>query len=114
MLKLIFISFFLILAFLSCQNVNTADSFNYERDTPAWLKAKIDTMTTGKLYVRTKVFRYEMNDEYIYYISIPLSSCVYCEVYYQSGKKLNFKDEKVLYDFEHKKKNEILIWERKD
>ncbi len=99
---------------LSCQNVSTVESLNYEKDTPVWLKAKIDTMSTGKYYMLAKVYRCEMNGEYIYYISNPISSCVYCEVYYQNGEKLNFEDEKVLYDFEHNKKNELLIWERKD
>ena len=38
MLKVIFISSFLFIAFLSCQKDNAVEPFSYERDTPVWLK----------------------------------------------------------------------------
>jgi hypothetical protein len=59
MLKIIFISSFLFIAFLSCQKNNVVEFFNYERDTPVWLKAKIDSMSTDNYYFNSKVYRYE-------------------------------------------------------
>ncbi|HEY6436795.1 MAG TPA: hypothetical protein VIY47_09395, partial [Ignavibacteriaceae bacterium] len=80
MLKLIFISSILLLTFLSCQKNNTIESYNYEKDTPVWLKEKIDsTSANPNYYFGTHVYRYEWNGKFIYHFSIPVSSCVYCE-----------------------------------
>ena len=113
MLKLIFISSFLFITFLSCQKNNTVEPYNYKNDTPTWLKEKIDSMTTNpKYYWGTKVYRYEWDGKYVYHISIAISSCMYCELYEQDGKKLQL-DNVTFPDFLQNKKNEVLVWEWK-
>ena len=41
MLKVIFISSFLLLAFISCNKGDITQPYDYERDTPEWLKENI-------------------------------------------------------------------------
>jgi hypothetical protein len=110
MKKIILLFFFLLLTFISCSNKQV---FNYENDTPVWLKTKIDSVTTTnpKYYFGTKVYRYEWNEQYIYHFSIPASSCVYCEVYEQNGKKIQFTNKEVISDFEQNKRNKVLVWD---
>jgi len=62
-LRLIFISWFLILVFTSCNKGNITESYNYERDTPFWLKEKIDSMSVNQLYYGAKVYRYTCEQE---------------------------------------------------
>jgi len=112
MLKIIFLSSFLFIAFLSCQN--SVESFNYEKDTPQWLKVKIDSLAVNPDYFGTKVYRYEWNSKFTYYIMIPISSCAYCEVYDKNGIKIQFVNDEMFSDFIKNKKNEVLVWERKD
>lgn len=111
MLKLIFISSFMFFLLISCQKENVIELFNYERDTPEWLKAKIDSMSNHQDYYGTKVFRHEWKAKYIYHIVIPVSSCGYCDVYDQNGNKLQFANDNEFQDYLKNRKNEILVWE---
>lgn len=111
MLKIIFLSSFLFLAFLSCQN--SVQPFNYEKDTPQWLKEKIDSMSVNPDYFMSQVYRYEWKDKYVYHIMIPISSCAYCELYEEDGSKIQFANDAMFSDFLMNKKNKVLVWERK-
>jgi hypothetical protein len=113
MLRIIFVSSFLLFVLLGCKKENSVEPFNYERDTPGWLKAKIDTISNHREYYGTKVFRYEWNRKYVYHFQIPISSCAYCEIYNQDGNKITFSDDNVFQEFLKNKKNETLIWEWK-
>ncbi|MGE5812370.1 MAG: hypothetical protein ACM339_12760 [Ignavibacteria bacterium] len=110
MLKIIFISSLLSIAFLSCQKNSLVEPFNYERDTPLWLKEKIDYMSTNHDYFGSKIYRYKWNEKYVYHIMIPISSCAYCELYDQDGIKIQFNDDSFS-DFLENKKDEVLVWE---
>lgn len=88
MFKILIILFLFLPAFTGCKLENITEPFNYERDVPIWLKAKIDSISTDPFYVGTQVYRNECNGIYIYYFAIPVSSCAYCEVYDPNGKKL--------------------------
>lgn len=114
MLKVIFISSFLFITLLSCQNANSIEPINYEKDTPQWLKVKIDSMSTNPDYFGTKVYRCEWNSKFTYHIMIPISSCAYCEVYEQNGNKIQFTNDETFSDFIKNKNDEILVWEKKD
>src|SRR4030042_2776752 len=107
MFKIIFISS-LFITFMSCQKDNSVELFNYERDTPVWLKEKIDSMSTNHYYYGTKVYRYEWNGEFTYHIMIPISSCAYCELYDQDGNKIQITDDDLFSDFQQNRRNEIL------
>jgi len=114
MLKIIFISSFLVITFMSCQKDNSVEPFNFERDTPVWLKEKIDSMSTNHEYYGTKVYRYEWNEKFTYHIMITISSCAYCELFDQSGTKIQITNDAMFSDFQRNRKNEIIIWEWKN
>jgi len=105
----VYIIISILFFFFYCSENNTS-GFDYERDTPGWLKVKIDSMSSDPAYVLTKVYRYNYNSSFIYHIWIGLSSCLYCELYNQKGKKVTFNSDEELQDFLNKKKNEIIIW----
>ena len=96
---------------LSCQKDNFAEPFNYERDTPVWLKEKIDSISVSHNYFGTKVYRYNWEEKIIYHIMIPISSCAYCELYDLDGNKVEIHNQDKFSDFLQNKKNETLVWE---
>jgi len=105
----------LAISLLCCSPGTSSESFNYYSDTPAWLKAKIDSISvsTEHYYGWTKVFRYNMNETFVYLFSIPLSSCKYCELYGQDGNKLTAFNDSALQSVLNQKTGEVLIWENK-
>ena len=113
MKKYIFFLFVIVLL-VNCQNQNSVESFNYERDTPAWLKVQIDSMSTNQYYHGSQVYRYIWRNDFIYDIFIPVSSCVYCEVFNKDGAKITFTGDNMLQDYLNNRKDEILLWEWKD
>ena len=107
------ICFILVSLFVltSCQKENTVQTFNPVKDTPAWLKVKIDSMETDPSYSGAIVYRYEWQKQFIYHIMIPISSCAYCELYLHDGSKVQ-PSESSLSDFLKNRTNEIIIWAR--
>ena len=101
---------FSILFFLLYCSDDNILGFDFERDTPGWLKTKIDSMSADPMYVASKVYRYEYNGSFVYHIRIGISSCIYCELYNQKGHKITFNSDEEFQDFLNKKKNEIIIW----
>lgn len=110
MYKLILISSFLFITFISCQKDNAADPFHYESDAPLWLKIKIESISEDHNYYGSEIYRYEWNEKFIYHIMIPTSSCAFCVLYYHNGDKVQLADGEFS-DFLENKKNEVLIWE---
>ena len=110
MLKVIFISSFLLLAFISCNKGDITQPYDYERDTPVWLKEKIDSISVNQFYHGAKVYRYTWNRNYVYHIMIPISSCIYCELYDYYGNKIEFTENEFS-DFLNNKTDETLVWE---
>ena len=113
MAKIFLFSTILFIVFVSCHKDISVEPFNYERDTPAWLKVKIDSMSTNQYYTGTIVYRYEWNKELVYHIKIPLSSCAYCELFDHNGNRIQLTEE-TGFDFQENRSNEIIIWEWKD
>lgn len=110
MIKIFFLSTFVIITLVCCSN--SVEPFNYERDTPQWLKLKIDSLDVNPNYAGTTVYRYNWHSNYVYHISIPISSCAFCLVYDQNGNKIEFTDETVINDFHNNRTNEIIIWQK--
>jgi len=106
---------FLTIILFRCSMGGGTETFNFEKDTPVWLKEKISTISnfTGNYYDWTRVYRYEWNKSFIYLFSIPLSSCTYCELYHQDGNKVTAFNDSLLQDILQTRKGEILIWENK-
>ncbi|MCK9212077.1 MAG: hypothetical protein M0P61_14645 [Ignavibacteriaceae bacterium] len=111
MKNVIYIILILLFVLTACQKENSVQPFNYERDTPAWLKVKIDSMATAPDYIGTVVYRYELHKQFIYHIMFPISSCAYCELYLHDGSKVQLS-ENLLSDFLQNRTNEIIIWAR--
>jgi len=106
---------FLTIILFGCSMGGGTETFNFEKDTPVWLKEKIGTISnfTGNYYDWTRVYRYEWNKSFIYLFYIPLSSCTYCELYHQDGNKVTAFNDSLLQDILQTRKGEILIWENK-
>ena len=116
MFKLFFrlITLFLFLIFLSCQKAKTTGPFDYDRDTPEWLKTKINSLSTNRDYSGTMVYRYEWEGDFVYHIMIPISSCAYCELYDQNGNKIQLAENEEFSGFLLNEKNGIVIWQWQD
>ena len=71
-------------------------------------------MSINSFYVGSKVYRHTWHYNYVYYIYVGLSSCAYCEVYYENGSIVKFTNDNMLQDYLNNRKNEKLIWEWKD
>jgi len=112
MLKTLLTSAFLILTITNCHKEITANNYNYPKDTPEWLQTKIDSIATIKYYALTKVYSYKWTEKLIYHFSIPLSSCIYCELYDEVGNRFILSGDSVAQDFMQNKKEKTLIWER--
>jgi hypothetical protein len=105
----------LCLVLIGCQKDSGVEPYDYARDTPEWLKEKISVMSndTTHFFAMAKVYRYNWREELIYHISIPLSSCMYCELYDQRGNRIQFSKDAAMVDFLTNRSGEILIWESK-
>ncbi len=117
MLKKIVIVFALLLALIlfRCSMDIGSENHKFEKDTPVWLEEKINTISnfTGHYYDWTRVYRYEWNNSFIYLFSVPASSCMYCELYDQSGNKVTAFNDSVLQEILQTRKGEVLMWENK-
>jgi hypothetical protein len=101
MKRIILLAF--ITAFLfSCEKPN---------DNPDWLDNKISMMDTNDYYFGTTVYLYKWNNEYYYWISIPISSCVMCEFYTYSGEKFVWTQENID-DFNKNARKVKIVWQR--
>ena len=111
MLKIMFLFSFIVITFLSCQN--STEPFNFEKDTPEWLKLKIDSLAVYPDYIGTIVYRYSWESRFVYDIMIPISSCSYCLVYEQSGNKIDLYINEQINNYLANRKDEIIVWQRK-
>ncbi|WP_185957246.1 hypothetical protein [Gracilimonas mengyeensis] len=111
-MKIIIISFLLLLM-IGCQGNKGTNDFDFEKDTPQWLKAEIDSISLNSYYQVIKVYRYTWKGDFVYHFEIPISSCVFCDLYDQNGSKLTFNDDKLFEDFLENKHDKVLIWQRK-
>jgi len=92
-----------------CQVQDSTASQEQENDIPVWLKEKIKEMSLDeKRYTGTKVFKYEIDSVDVYSINNPWSSCMYCDLYYTDGSRLNQEEIKT---FIKEKDEPVLIWE---
>ena len=111
MSRILFLSSILLLGIVACEK-DTGVSFDFDRDTPQWLKAKIDTMSQKDLYVGATVYRHVWYREVVYFIEIPLSSCAYCDLYDHEGNKITLKSDAELQDYLHNRTSEVIVWHR--
>jgi hypothetical protein len=110
-LKKILLVFSLILILILGCNSNVIEPYNYEKDTPEWLKEKINSIAISNMpyYHMAEVNRYKWNNDFIFQFDIPVSSCLLCEVYYYNGTKVNFANDSTVQNYLLKRTNKLLI-----
>ena len=115
MVKKILLSALLVFAFTGCELEDINVPFIFEKDAPAWLKVKIDSLKNDPHVYGMQVIRFEWRNKLVYYFMNPISSCAYCscDLFDQDGNELYFSNDQILQDFIINKKNETLIWEWK-
>lgn len=85
-MKLRLILFLIVFSLLSCSQ---DDEYP---DTPKWLKNKIAQMEKDAI-PGTEVVAYRWNDGYYYHIMNPVASCMFCDLYDYSGKKVEWTED---------------------
>jgi hypothetical protein len=111
-MKKIFLAFPLILILLlGCKN-NVVEPYNYEKNTPTWLTAKIDSIAiSDRTYdLFTEVYRYKWNNNFTFQFVNGLNSCMFCQVYFYEGTKVNFVNDSTLQNYLQNRTNKFLIW----
>ena len=109
MLKNFLIFLLLLFTIIGCHS-NLMESYSYEKDTPVWLKVKIDSISTQKYYWGTNIFRYKWNNNYVFEFAIPSSSCMYCEMYYFNGTKVKFINDSTLQNYLKTTTDNVWVW----
>ena len=107
MIRIFFISSLTILLFLGCHRSAITET---SKNIPEWLQKTIDNLSNNRRNIGTKIYRYEWNEEYIYDLVDPSSSCIYCQIFDRNGKKIKF-DYDTYKKFVEERKNSVLIWE---
>jgi len=101
-MKKIVLLFLLTIIIISCKKIN---------DNPEWLNDKIPMMDTIDYYFGTKIYLYEWHNDYYYWISIPISSCMMCEFYNYAGEK-HVWTQSNSDDFQKNARRIKIIWQR--
>ena len=100
------IYFFLLLSstFICCQN-------EISNERPVWLKNRISSLLDNQNNFGASITRYKWNNMYIYHVSIPVSSCAFCELYDQNGRRIKFSSDSLKYDFMNNKADGVNVWQ---
>jgi hypothetical protein len=86
---------------------------NKKIEIPQWLDEMIQERENEPLYFSASVYRYQWENLFIYEFEIPLSSCMYCEVYTSNGELVSW----VEYNFDNyleQRTDKTLIWHNPD
>jgi hypothetical protein len=62
---------------------------------PVWLNTMISQLENSQV-PGIVIYAYKWNDNYYYYVSNPISSCMYCDIYDYSGVKVTWTDDELL------------------
>jgi hypothetical protein len=74
-----------------------------------WLDEKIQKMENDIYYAGSTLYRYQWDEDFYYEITIPLSSCAYCDVYDENGDKVDWGNAD-LNDYLENRTDQLLIW----
>lgn len=78
---------------------------------PEWLAKLFENGQFSSFGItRGKVFRGEWNGKIVYHIYNPMSSCVYCEMFYEDGNAIVFDSEDIIRSFHETSKNWTFIY----
>jgi hypothetical protein len=92
----------LSLAFTGCkkdgmENGDSANALRVDRDScPEWLLLKIEEIESwhkaDSRILKVRIFQGEWENRTAYFIKNSLSSCYFCEVYYEDGEQVAFNE----------------------
>lgn len=103
-MKKIALVFFVSLLIISCEKEEKLPP------NPEWLNTMISQMENSQL-PGIVIYAYRWNEEYYYYISNPISSCMYCEIYDYTGTKVTWTNDE-FEDFITNGKRIKAVWQK--
>jgi hypothetical protein len=105
---------FILLVFAGCLSSCKDKDYYTKKDFPKWLIAKIDEIETTNsndiAIVKIRISKGEWKDNVTYFIKNNLTSCLFCEIYYENGEKVILLDNAIS-DFSSKSENWEIIYE---
>ncbi|MBN2664120.1 MAG: hypothetical protein JXR68_10765 [Bacteroidales bacterium] len=87
----------------SCEKISQKNSL------PDWLETLTDSLEVNDYYWGSKIYQYKLEKEYYYDLQIPISSCMYCNIYTEQGNLVNWTN-KDIEDYLENRKNELIVW----
>jgi len=79
-------------------NLKKAPNFNISKENlPEWLVVKINEIeiinSRDICCIKIRIFQGEWEKQTVYFIVNSFSSCIFCDTYYEDGKKIEFPDD---------------------
>jgi hypothetical protein len=102
-------------SFFANMKLEAPSSIVPKESLPNWLVEKINKYegyypNGVGLFFPVRLFKGEWKERTIYYIFVPHSSCMFCELYYKDGEKCTLNDDSDLMSFQTTSKNWMLIY----
>lgn len=87
-----------------------------KKDLPEWLVFKINNEieASSPLFSKVQIFVCVWKFRPVFFILDPFNSCMFCDVYYKSGKRIEWASTEMAENFCLKSENWILIYEYDD
>jgi hypothetical protein len=82
---------------------------------PEWLLKKIDEIETQCSkdinIIKIRIYQGEWQNQTVYFINDNLSSCFFCDIFYNNGETIDLSNRETANDFNTASKNWTLIYE---
>ena len=105
-MKKFFYIFFLLLAFVSCEDREPDPVL-----VPEWLKPRLEELENSGDCFSCSVQRWTYNDEFFYHVYCGYWSCLECEVYRYNGDLVTWDGDVDHAGFTQNKRRPMKIWE---
>ncbi len=89
--------------------LSTCEKERFDNKNPKWLDEMIQEMENNPYYGGSYIERYTWRNHYYYEVTIPVSSCLYCDIYNVDGERIDWQ-ENDLEDYLQNKTDRVLIW----
>jgi len=99
----------LAILFISLVLLSACEKERYDDKNPKWLDQMIQEMENNPYYTGSSIERYTWKNNYYYEFTIPLSSCLYCDVYNFDGDRIDWQKNDID-DYLANRTYRVLIW----
>ncbi|NQT63507.1 MAG: hypothetical protein HQ556_11155 [Candidatus Marinimicrobia bacterium] len=110
------VSGLIVLSFGGCEEDKDNSDLDYMIcgiENPEWFTALVEKAESDPYYYGgSSLIQYEYEGTYIFYFSIPVSSCMYCQIYDCDGNIIELASCDPLLDFIENQSNGTLLWPR--